>query len=74
MKPIAIAGIVLILLGIAALAFQGLTYTKREKAVDIGPIQITHDTEKRIPLPPIAGAAAILGGAAMVFAGSRAKS
>lgn len=68
-----IIGIILIVLGIGALAFQGLTYTTQEKAVDIGPIHITRETEKTIPLPPIAGAAAVLGGAAMLYAGSRGK-
>ena len=68
-----VVGIILILLGIAALAFQGLSYTTTEKAVDIGPIQITKETEKTIPLPPIIGAASVIGGALMLYFGSRGK-
>lgn len=65
------AGVSLVILGIAALAFQGVVYATTQKAVDIGPLQITKRTENRIPLPPVAGAAAVVGGAAMLFAGSR---
>ncbi len=71
MKPVMIAGIVLIVLGILALAFQGLTYTKREKTVDIGPIEITKEKKKHVPLPPIAGAAAVIAGTALVIGGNR---
>jgi len=66
------AGIILIALGLFGLAWGGFTYTTREKVVDIGPIHATRDETHHIPLPPIAGAAAIVAGAAMLFAGKRA--
>jgi hypothetical protein len=71
MKPLSIAGIVLIVLGLAALAYQGFSYTSREKIVDIGPFQASADTEKTVPLPPIVGIVAVVGGVALLVAGSR---
>ena len=71
MKPAAIAGIVLIVLGLAALAYQGFTYTSRETVIDIGPIKATADTQKTVPIPPIAGIVAVVAGVALVFVGKR---
>ena len=71
MKPVTIVGIALIALGVLALAYQGITYTTREKVVDIGPLKITADKEKTIPLPPILGALALIGGIVLVIAGTR---
>ncbi len=71
MKPKMLVGIALIALGIIALAYQGITYTTREKTVDLGPIQVTRDKTRSIPLPPILGAVALVGGIALVFVGSR---
>jgi hypothetical protein len=73
MKPIMIIGIVLIVLGVVALAYQGITYTSREKIIDIGPIQATHETKKTIPLPPILGGIALAGGIVLVIIGIGAK-
>src|SRR5450756_157561 len=56
MKPKIIIAIILIALGIAAFAYQGITYTTREKVVDLGPIQVTSEKTTTIPLPPIVGA------------------
>jgi uncharacterized membrane protein len=64
-------GIILIIIGIIALAYQGITYTTREKVVDIGPIQMSADKEKTIPLPPILGGIALVGGIVLVVAGSK---
>jgi hypothetical protein len=61
----------LIALGIVAFAYQGITYTTREKVVDIGPIQMTADKTKTIPLPPIVGGIALVGGIVLLVAGSR---
>ena len=58
MKPIAIVGVVLIVLGVAALAYQGITYTSRETVIDIGPLHATADRQKTVPLPPLVGIAA----------------
>lgn len=71
MKPAVLAGIVLIVLGLAALAYQGFNYTSRETVVDIGPIKATADTQKRVAIPPIAGVVAVVAGVALVFAGKR---
>ena len=64
-------GIVLIVLGIVALAYGGITYTKREKVVDLGPIHATKDTKQTIPLPPVLGGIALVGGIVLVAAGSK---
>lgn len=69
---IKIVGIVLIALGLLGLAWGGFTYTTREKVVDIGPIHATRDETHHIPLPPIAGAAALVGGVVLLLAGKRA--
>lgn len=57
-----IVGIVLIILGILALAYQGITYTTHKKVVDIGPIQATKTEHQTIPFPPLLGGLAIIGG------------
>lgn len=71
MRPKIIIAIILIALGIAALAYQGITYTTREKVVDLGPIQMTAEKSKTIPLPPILGAIALIGGIVLLVTGSR---
>jgi uncharacterized membrane protein HdeD (DUF308 family) len=71
MKTYTLIGIILIVIGIIALAYQGITYTTREKVVDIGPIQINADKTKTIPLPPILGGIALIGGIVLVVAGGR---
>ena len=68
-----IVGIVLIVLGAIALAYGGITYTSREKVLDIGPIEATAEREKTIPLPPVLGALALAGGIVLVIAGSRRR-
>jgi len=73
MKPISMAGILLVVLGTLALAYQGITYTHREKIIDVGPIHATADEQKTIPLPPIIGAIALAGGIALLVVGSRQK-
>ena len=71
MKMVTLLGIVLVVLGVAALMYQGFTYTSRETVIDIGPIKATADRQKTVPLPPILGIAAVAGGIALMFAGSR---
>jgi len=65
-----ILGVVLNVLGVLALAYQGITYTKREKILDVGPLQATADREKTIPLPPLVGGLALAGGIALVIIGA----
>jgi drug/metabolite transporter (DMT)-like permease len=64
-------GIVLIVLGLFGLAWGGFTYTTRETVVDIGPIHATREKTHNIPLPPIAGAVALIGGVVLLAAGSK---
>ena len=73
MKPISIAGVLLIVLGLAALVYQGVTYTTRETVIDIGPVHATADREKTLPLPPVVGIAAVAGGIALLVAGARQR-
>ena len=71
MKPIVIVGILLIVLGILALSYNRITYTKEEKIAEIGPFTATAEREKSIPLPPILGGLALIAGAGMVVMGYR---
>lgn len=71
MKTNMLAGIILIVIGIIAFAYQGITYTTREKVVDIGPIQVTADKTKTLPLPPIVGGIALVGGIVLLVMGSK---
>lgn len=71
MKPTIIIAIILIALGIAALAYQGITYTTRENVVDLGPIKVTAEKTKTIPLTPIVGAIVIVGGIALLVMGMK---
>jgi drug/metabolite transporter (DMT)-like permease len=71
MRPKIIIGIVLIVLGIVALVYQGMTYTTREKVIDLGPIQVTAEKTKTFPFPPILGAIALVGGSVLLVMGKR---
>jgi hypothetical protein len=71
MKTNSLVGIILIVIGIAALAYQGITYTTREKVVDLGPIQVTADKTKTLPLPPIVGGIALVGGIVLLVMGNK---
>jgi uncharacterized membrane protein HdeD (DUF308 family) len=73
MKVTTLLGILLILLGIVAFTYQGITYRTREKVVDLGPIEATAEREKTIPLPPVLGALAFIGGVILVVAGTRGQ-
>jgi hypothetical protein len=66
-----LVGVALIILGVVALAYQGITYTTREKIIDIGPLKASVDKEKSIPLPPIVGGLALAGGVILVIVGAR---
>ncbi len=66
-------GILLIVFGIVALAVGGIGYTRRDKVLDIGPLQATTEKHESIPISPIVGIAAVAGGIALVVAGSRTR-
>ena len=71
MKPAGIVGIILIGIGIIALAYGGFSYTTREKVIDAGPLQVSADRQKTIPLPPILGGLCLVGGIVLVLAGNK---
>jgi hypothetical protein len=73
MKPITILGIVLIAFGGFVLASQGITYTKTEKVLDIGPIQATTHRQKTIPISPVAGGLILAAGVLLVVAGTKRR-
>ena len=66
-----ILGIALVILGLVALAYQGLTYTTQKKVIDIGPIQATKEEHHTIPLAPILGAIALIGGIVVIVSDRR---
>ena len=71
MRTSTLTGIILVVIGIIAFAYQGITYTTREKVVDLGPLQVTADKTKTLPLPPLVGAAALVGGIVLLVMGSK---
>lgn len=71
MKPIAILGVVLVILGVAGLIYEGVSYTSRETVLDIGPIQATTEETKTIPISPLASGAALVVGLGLLVAGQR---
>jgi hypothetical protein len=73
MKPAGLVGIILIAIGIIALAWGGITYTKREKVIDAGPLQVSADREKTIPFPPVLGGICLVGGIVLVIVGNKSS-
>jgi len=73
MKTISMLGILLAVLGILALVYQGFSYTHQENVIDVGPIHATRDDREHIPLPPIVGGLALLGGVALLVMGAKQK-
>jgi uncharacterized membrane protein YidH (DUF202 family) len=69
-----IFGIVLIILGVVALVYGGFSYTTTKKAVDVGPIQINKKENHSVPLPPVLGVIAIVGGGALLYFGAKKPS
>jgi hypothetical protein len=72
MKPMAIFGVLLIAIGIAGLAIDNISFTERKTIIDAGPIKVTADEQRSIPIPTIAGVIAVVAGAAFLFMGRRA--
>jgi hypothetical protein len=71
MKTGTFLGILLIILGALSLDYQGISYTTREKVLDVGPIQATKEEHKTIPVPPILGGVALLAGLVLLFGDSK---
>ncbi|HWO30423.1 MAG TPA: hypothetical protein VNO32_16640 [Candidatus Acidoferrum sp.] len=74
MKPAMMIGILLVVLGGLALAYQGFNYTRQEKVIDVGPIHATAERQEHVSVPPILGGLALVGGILLVVAGSRKNS
>ena len=72
MRPTFIIGVLLIVLGILSLVYQGIPYTSQEEVVDFGPVNVTAETKKSVPLPPILGGIALAGGILLVAKSARA--
>jgi uncharacterized membrane protein YidH (DUF202 family) len=64
-----VVGIVLVVLGVLALVYGGFRYTKREKVLDVGPVQASVDKKEHVPISPVVGGLAVVAGLVLVFAG-----
>lgn len=73
MKPITVVGIVLVIVGVLALAYQGINYNRHETVMNVGPMHVETVTHERIPLPPILGGLALAGGVVLLVMGARKK-
>jgi uncharacterized membrane protein len=71
MKPITWLGILLVILGALALAYQGFNYTRQEKVLDVGPIHATAERHERVSIPPLLGGLALVGGIALLVVGAK---
>jgi drug/metabolite transporter (DMT)-like permease len=71
MKPITWLGILLVVLGALALAYQGFNYTRQEKVLDVGPIHATEERHERVSIPPLLGGLALVGGVALLAVGAK---
>ena len=67
-------GVVLIVLGIVGLAYGGVTWTSREKVIDLGPVEVTQNKTNSLPFPPIAGGIALVAGVILLVSGGRRNS
>jgi UDP-N-acetylmuramyl pentapeptide phosphotransferase/UDP-N-acetylglucosamine-1-phosphate transferase len=71
MKPYTLLGIILIVVAVAAFGYQGISYTTKEKVVDLGPLEVTADKTRTLPLTPIVGGIALIGGIALLVVGQK---
>ena len=71
MKPTAIVGIILIVIGAVALAYGGFSFTTSEKVAEVGPLKVEKEKTRSVPLPPMLGALALIGGVALLVVGRR---
>lgn len=73
MKSMTALGVLLAVLGIFVLVYQGFSYTHREKVLDLGPIHATRNDTERVPIPPIVGGLALVGGVVLLVKGAKQK-
>jgi hypothetical protein len=71
MRPAAIVGLVLIVLGVLGFALGGFSFTRKDKVLDVGPIEATADRKESVPIPPVLAGLALVGGVVLLVAGSR---
>ena len=71
MKSMSLVGVLLVVLGALALAYQGITYTRQKDVLNVGSLHVTTETHERMPLPPILGGMALVGGIALLIVGAR---
>jgi hypothetical protein len=71
MKLISVLGILLVVLGGFTLAYHGVSYTRRERVLDVGPIHATRDAQEHLSLPPVLGCLSLLAGFGLIFAGGK---
>jgi len=69
MRPLTISGVILIILGVVLLVYQGFSYTKEKKIIDVGPIQASATTREHVPIPPIIGWVVTAGGIVVLATG-----
>jgi LPXTG-motif cell wall-anchored protein len=74
MRPTSLVGIILIVLGALALVYQGFSYTREEKVLDVGPIHATAEKHEHVSIPPILGGLALIGGIGILLVGRRKSS
>jgi len=72
MKPTAVVGVILIIIGVIALAYGGLSFTTKEKVAEVGPLKVEKNKTHSVPLPPILGVLALIGGVALLVVSRRA--
>ena len=73
MKPSTVIGILLIVLGIIGFVVGGFSFHHEKKDVDLGPLQVSHEKKETVPIPPILSGIALVGGIALVIAGSKGR-
>jgi hypothetical protein len=73
MKPLMIVGIILIAIGVIALAYGGLSFTTSEKVAEIGPLKVEKEKTRTVPLPPLLGGVALAGGIVLLVVGARKR-
>jgi hypothetical protein len=71
MKPIMLIGILLVVLGALALAYQGFNYTHQKRILDVGPIHATAEEHERVSIPPALGGLALVGGIVLLLVGAK---